>query len=382
MGDADGPPINTKGEPRVAHEIDQLTMPSPQRNASAAELRQALELEEEIKLDTVASGGAISARAGNIVVGDRVYRPNAVADEGIAAKLNIPLPYLRRMRAEAPDLYDLNVGGWLEREPERKFLLRAFRGTPGTLRAFLSDSYRVIDHLDVLAAALEGVKEARHPIKILGADLTDRRMVVRVESEAVKVMARELLKGYRSPFTGQSGEDLPVVSAGFVLANSEVGSGRYTITPQIVVQVCSNGLTITKDALGRTHLGAKLDEGVIRYSEETQRRNLSLITSQTRDAVAMFMDHAYVEQKLTEIEREAGRKVEKPAETIEYVSKRLRFSDSVRESIFDHFIAGGQVTAGGVMQAVTATAQTLSDGDAAYELQGQALTAMSLAAAA
>ncbi|MEU4898583.1 DUF932 domain-containing protein [Streptomyces sp. NPDC021722] len=366
----------------MAHEIDQLTMPSPQRNASFAELRQALEREEGVKLDTVASGGAISARGGNIVIGDRVYRPNAVADEGIAAKLNIPLPYLRRMRAEAPDLYDLNVRGWLEREPERKFLLRAFRGAPGTLRAFLSDSYRVIDHLDVLAAALEGVEEARHPVKVLGADLTDRRMVVRVESEAVKVMARELLKGYRSPFTGQSGDDLPVVSAGFVLANSEVGSGRYTITPQIVVQVCTNGLTITKDALGRTHLGAKLDEGVIRYSEETQRRKLSLITSQTRDAVAMFMDHAYVEQKLTEIEREAGRKIEKPAETIEYISKRLRFSDSVRESIFDHFTAGGQVTAGGVMQAVTATAQTLSDGDAAYELQGQALTAMSLAAAA
>ncbi len=366
----------------MAHEIAQLTMPSPQRNASPAELVQALEREQRFKVDTVATGGAISAHDGNIVVGDRVYRPNAVADEGIASKLNIPLAYLRRMRSDAPDLYDLNVRGWLEREPERRFLLRAFQGAPGTLRAFLSDSYRVIDHLDVLAAALAGVDEADHPIKILGADLTDRRMVVRVESNAVKVMARELLKGYRSPFTGQRGDDLPLVSAGFVLANSEVGSGRYTITPQIVVQVCTNGLTITKDALGKTHLGAKLDEGVIRYSEETQARNLSLITSQTRDAVRTFMDHAYVERKLTEIEREAGREIETPRETIEYVSKRLRFSDSVRESIFKHFIAGGQATAGGVMQAVTAAAQTLSDGDAAYELQGQALTAMSLAAAA
>ncbi|MGR3938425.1 DUF932 domain-containing protein [Streptomyces sp. BRA346] len=366
----------------MAHEIAQLTMPESQRNASYEQLLQALTHEEEVKLDTVASGGAIAAQEGDIVVGDQVYRPNAVADEGISSKLSIPLPYLRRMHSEAPHLYDLNVRGWLEREPERKFLLRGFRGAPGTLRAFLSDSYKVIDHLDVLTAALEGVKEARHPIKILGADLTDRRMVVRVESSAVKVMARDLLKGYRSPFTGQTGDDLPVVSAGFVLANSEVGAGRYTITPQIVVQVCTNGLTITKDALGKTHLGAKLDEGVIRYSEETQTRNLSLITSQTRDAVATFMDHAYVERKLTEIQREAGQKVEKPSETIEYVSRRLKFSDSVRESVLNHFTAGGQATAGGVMQAVTATAQTLSDGDAAYELQGQALTAMSLAAAA
>ena len=45
-----------------------------------------------------------------------------------------------------------------------------------------------------------------------------------------------------------------------------------------------------------------------------------------------------------------------------------------------HFIRGGQLTAGGVMQAVTSVAQTLDDADAASDLEAQALRVMELAA--
>jgi hypothetical protein len=290
--------------------------------------------------------------------------------------------YLRRMRTEAVDLYDLNVNGWLQKDPTRRFLLRAFKGEPGVLRAWLSDGYKIIDHLDMLTAVLAGIKESGHPVKITGADLTERRMIVRVESEHVEALAPELLRGYRSPFTGQTGDQLPIVSAGFVFTNSEVGSGKYAITPRIVAQVCGNGMTITKDAFGKIHLGARMDQGIVKFSEDTQEKNLSLITAQTRDAVATFMNRDYVERKLADIQREAGREITSPAETVELVAKQLRFSDSVRESVFSHFIKGGQTTAGGIMQAITATAQTLDDGDAAYELETQALSAMTIAAAA
>ena len=45
-----------------------------------------------------------------------------------------------------------------------------------------------------------------------------------------------------------------------------------------------------------------------------------------------------------------------------------------------HFIRGGQLTAGGVMQAVTSVAQTLDDADTAADLESQALRVMDLAA--
>ncbi|MBK6018577.1 DUF932 domain-containing protein [Streptomyces sp. MBT53] len=366
------------------------------RNASFDDLLQILERDQDAKIDLVAPASAISAVDGNLTVtgmepvltpsgvtqADGAYRPTAVADEGIADKLKIPTAYLRRMRAEAVDLYDLNVNGWLQKDPTRRFLLRAFKGEPGVLRAWLSDGYKIIDHLDMLTAVLAGIEESGHPVKITGADLTERRMIVRVESEHVEALAPELLRGYRSPFTGQSGDQLPIVSAGFVLTNSEVGSGKYAITPRIVVRVCGNGMTITKDAFGKVHLGARMDQGIVRFSEDTQEKNLALITAQTRDAVATFMNRDYVERKLADIQREAGREITSPTEAVELVAKQLRFSDSVRESVFSHFIRGGQTTAGGIMQAITATAQTLDDGDAAYELETQALSAMAIAAAA
>ncbi|MFF3617306.1 DUF932 domain-containing protein [Streptomyces sp. NPDC002580] len=383
----------------MAHEISPIgtrAAVTDTRNASIGDLRRILERDQDSKIDMVAPASAISAADGNIVVtglppvitadgvtiADGTYRPTVVADEGISDKLKIPLTYVRRTRAEAVDLYDRNINGWLERDPSRRFLLRAFKGEPGVLRAWLSDSYKRLDHLDILTAVLLGVRESGHPVKITGADLTERRMIVRVESEDVAALAPELLRGYRSPFTGQSGEDLPLVSAGFVLTNSEVGEGKYKLTPRIVAQVCGNGMTITKDAFGKVHLGARMDAGIIEFSEDTQEKNLALITAQTRDAVATFMNREYVERKLSDIQREAGRKITRPVETVELVAKQLRFTDSVRDSVFGHFIEGGQTTAGGILQAVTATAQTLSDADAAHELETQALTAMAIAAAA
>jgi len=383
----------------VAHQTNPTPMGTEvrgARNASFDDLLELLERDQDAKIDLVAPASAISAVDGNLTVtgmepvltptgvtqANGAYRPTAVADEGIADKLKIPTAYLRRMRAEAVDLYDLNVNGWLQKDPTRRFLLRAFKGEPGVLRAWLSDGYKIIDHLDMLTAVLAGIEESGHPVKITGADLTERRMIVRVESEHVEALAPELLRGYRSPFTGQTGDQLPIVSAGFVLTNSEVGSGKYAITPRIVVRVCGNGMTITKDAFSKVHLGARMDQGIVKFSEDTQEKNLSLITAQTRDAVATFMNRDYVERKLADIQREAGREITSPVEAVELVAKQLRFSDSVRESVFAHFIRGGQTTAGGIMQAVTATAQTLDDGDAAYELETQALSAMTIAAAA
>ena len=108
-----------------------------------------------------------------------------------------------------------------------------------------------------------------------GADLTDKRMYVRVKAPEVAAYAPELLKGYRSPLSGNSGEANPTVFAGFVFSNSETGYGAFSVTPRLVVQVCSNGMTMTKDVQRAVHLGGKLEAGIVRWSEDTQRRTSS-----------------------------------------------------------------------------------------------------------
>ncbi|MGP4001743.1 DUF932 domain-containing protein [Streptomyces sp. 8N706] len=374
------------------------------RNAGLPDLARILEEQQGRKVDMIALASALTVQDGNLVVEgvepiltndaviipDGVYRPTDVADEGFAAKLGIPVGYLRRMRAENLPLFDLNIGGWMEKDPSRKFLVRTFRGETGqdgnpgegVARAILSDSYRLIDNFDLLLAALDGIRASGHSVEVTGCDLTDRRMIVRVQSESVAVQARELLKGYRSPFTGQTGDELPMVSAGFVISNSEVGSGAFTVTPRAVVQVCKNGLTMTQDVMRAVHLGGKQDEGVIQWSGATQRKALELVTAKTTDAVRQFLSHDYVEAKLREIERDAGREITDPAKTVEVVAKQLSITGPVKDSILSHFIKGGQTTAGGVMQAVTSTAQTLGDADAAQELEALALPALAAAARA
>jgi len=332
---------------------------------------------------------------------DGSYIPTAIGDEGLAAKLDIPVGYLRRCRAQAIDLYDANVTGWLERS-DKSYLLRLLThpdgprpdGSAGVMRAFLSDRYRCIDNFDVLLAALRGMQAAGVTDPIIEADLTDRRMVVRVTTPEIHAAARSLVEGYRNPFTGREERGLiarrlaerisdpdNLVYAGLKISNSETGNGRFQIVPHMVVRICSNGQTIATDALSAVHTGGVLDEGVIRWSDATLAANLELVARQTEDAVRTFLSADYVAAKVAEIEERAGVPVEDPQGVITTVSKRLGFTEAEQASILAHFIRGGQMTAGGVMHAVTATAQ-LVDADRAWELELAGLPALDAAVAA
>jgi hypothetical protein len=199
--------------------------------------------------------------------------------------------------------------------------------------------------------------------------------------EEVRVLAPALLAGYRSPFTGASGAENPVVFAGFMITNSETGCGAFTLVPRLVVQVCRNGMTITRDAMRAVHLGERLDEGVVTWSGNTRDKTLALITAKTTDAVGTFLNPRYVEAAVRAIEKDAGHELGDPPEAVRAVSQRLRFTEAQQNDILTHFIRGGDVTAGGVMHAVTSVAQTLPDADAAHDMESQGLRALEIAAA-
>ena len=401
-----------------------MTVTTPEvRNATLDDLVAMLKTDQARKLDVVAPAATLQARGGMIVVKgseaqltddgvttvDGVYRPTEVFDDGVAEKLGIPVKYLRTLRTERPYLYDANVNGWLhgrtvvkggERqviaEPDaRSFLVRLFSdgNGGGVARSMLSNRYGIMDNLDALTAMLAGIREAGATVEIPFCDLTERRMRVRVTAPAVRALAPTLLAGYRSPFAGgvaragdatgldalarQMGQD-PIVFAGFELRNSEVGCGAYTIVPVMTVLVCTNGMTIPKMAVREVHTGARLDDGRITWAADTVEANTALIGKMTRDAVATFLSPEFLNARVADVEAKAATPVADPAATITKLGKALKFDETTIAGVLDHFIRGGQMTAGGVVNAITSHAQTVQSGDKAMGIEDRALDALAL----
>lgn len=374
-----------------------MATPTTLRNATLQEIADVLKVQADSRYDVVAHSESLRFEGGNLMVSgtdaeitmdgvtpvDVCLTPTDVFDAGLAQRLDIPIKYLRKMRAttDAEALLDANVNEWLARSSKQWFV-RGFKSddeTCGIARAFLSDRFNCVDNFDVLMAALDGIRAAGVAVNVVGCDLSERRMSVRIEAPEVSALAPALLANYRSPFSGDRGADNPTVFAGFVISNSETGGGAFTITPRLVVQVCRNGMTITKDALRKVHLGSQMDEGVIRWGDDTSHKNTELVTMQARDAVSTFCDVAYVESKIAEIEESAGVTVAQPTKVIERVGKALTFTKEEQDGILGHFIQGGDLTAGGVMHSVTSFAQTVLDPDRAGFIEESGLQALVLA---
>jgi hypothetical protein len=379
-----------------SHRGDGLTL----RNGELHQLVELLEDQDPRKFDVVAPASRLRANAGQLVVvgggqkqlsldgvtdTDVELRPTSAADGDIADKLGIPVKYLRRLRETGKtELLDHNVNTWLDDLGDYRLFTRGLVGpgaSSGIARALLSSSYRVIDNLDVLHTVLQGVHKAGVDVQITQCDLSETRMYVKIACPQIGEYAPRLLSNYISPFTGARGADNPLVYAGFVIANSETGAGRATITPQLTVEICKNGLTMTEDALKATHLGGRMEEGVIRWSDDTRRTEIELIAQQARDAVTTFLDRDYVHSKLEKLTLEAGVEIIAPQATLEHVAGQLKFSKTERDGVFSQFIRGGDTTSGGVMHAITAAAQLIPNPDQAYEMEACGPRAMSLAAA-
>lgn len=380
------------------------------RNGTLDGLVDLLRRQSDVKYDVVVAsnrlryengllhvtGGAARFDDDGVSEADAVLSPTDIFESGLCSKLELPRAYVRKMRAEAghgtedrrqlmASLLDVNVNTWLADQAGKNVMVRGFRTDDpddvGVARAFLSDQFNAYDHIDVLMAAIDGVNQTGVHAEIHSANLSERNMRVTFTSPEITAMAPILLNNYRSPFGGGSGRDLPIIQAGFEIRNSETGGGALEAAPWALVLICSNGMKRNMDLIRAVHLGGKLEEGPVRWSEDTRRKSIELVTARVRDAVSTFLDADYLARWVDDIEQKAGAPVDDALGTIERVAKVHLFSDSEQAHILDCFIKSGSLTAGGVMQAVTAAAQNLDDPDRAAEFESMAMDVLATAAA-
>jgi hypothetical protein len=355
-----------------------------------------------------------------------VYDLSDTALRHFAERFGIDTRYARKLAERRPDILAANINGWIggyvgaegdpifehtAAEPDRRsFTTRTFQfegGQANLFRGLLSDKFSIIDNLDVINAVFEGVRAAgfsRDDLEISGCDLTENRMRVRVLVPAAVVHAPALFEGYRNPFQGRDvrvggrggwtieharevaereGQGYapgtePIMWAGFEFGNGELGDGATYVVPRAEAKICRNGLVLPLDAARRAHIGERLETGVINWSGETRARQLALITSKVADAVRTFASVEFWEGKVAEIEAKASKPVTDADGTIKAVAKGLSLTEAEATSVLDMFIHGGQMTAGGVLNAVTAAAQTVADADRAADIERAALKALAL----
>jgi hypothetical protein len=123
----------------------------------------------------------------------------------------------------------------------------------------------------------------------------------------------------------------------------------------------------------RIHLGSKMEQGRIDWSDETRKANLDLIRSQSRDAVKLFLSEEMLSRFVADMETAAGRVIESPRKTVERIAKTLTFTEEQTDSILGHFLGGNDSSALGLAQALTFASQSF-DADLAARVEDEALS--------
>ena len=365
-----------------------------QRNGSLPDLVRLLREQHTAKLDVVIPAVGVRSSGGRwriegtgaavlgpdgVTTNPGTFAPTGTCDAGIADKLGIPAAYLRRPREQHLGLYDANVNGWLEQQPGRRLLIRAFaaqgvRARPGVAVG----RYRIVDNLDVLLAALDGVRSAGAG-RVRRYDLTERRMYVQIASQSVAAQAAAAARLPAAVHWGPGG--------GQPAGVRRVRPLQLGDRPRVVLDhptADRPGLRQRlhdhprRDAGGPPRRSAGRGRG--QWSAGTQQAATALITRQAADATAAFPTGDYLRRSpATSSSGPVSR-----CGTSRRPSRRgraVRFTDEQQATILDHFIGGADRTAGGVLQAVTSAAQVQDDADTAYEMERLGLRAMALAAA-
>lgn len=219
------------------------------------------------------------------------------AHEQIADKLDINLPYYRKMLAEEPSLLAANVNRWLHRAPAEPRLLRMVRPLPGqdvkpfeasgaplAVRAYLSDAYKVVDHYSVLQVLAPELTERNAVLDEW--HLSDRRFSLKVTTPTVDIGA--LLQPGRHDFVNE------VVAIGIHLSNSETGHGSCSVEVFVRILRCNNGL-IVDEALRLVHLGKRQEADATWMQSDTRRLVEAADVLKIRDKVrAGFSDEGRV----------------------------------------------------------------------------------------
>lgn len=325
------------------------------------ELAGELERQAGSKQDLVLTGSLMSSHTDedgnlNLIIDDgsfrRTHGVTELARRQLADKLDIPFGYFERMRSERPGLLDQNVNTWLKDDDERRMI----RTLDGQVRAVLSDRYRRLDNYE-LAESVLPILQRMEGARFESVELTATRMYVKVVTPRIQC---EVAPG-------------DVVQAGVVITNSEVGLGTLSVQPLIYRLVCRNGLIASDQGLRKTHVGRSVqsESGLVTvFRDDTMAADDKAFFLKVRDVVEATVSQVSFEQIAAKLAKTRGiRLAGDPVRSVEVLAERHGLNERERTGVLRHLIEDAELSAYGLVNAVTHTSQEVDDYDRATELE-------------
>jgi len=323
------------------------------------ELAAEIERQANAKHDYVADSRALSMRVENkqpllAINGiDDTFGLNEIAHDQVAAKLDIPRKYYDRMLKDQPNLLASNVNTWFNQEPQRHMV----RTLDHNARAFLSERYRPLDNFDLANIVLPRLLDTG--CQIQSCELTERRLYIKAVTPRIQ---GEISKG-------------DVVQAGLAISNSEVGLGAIQIDPLIFRLVCLNGAIAQDYGMRRHHVGKAngsmdLEAAAEFFRDSTRKIDDQAFWMKVNDVVAASLTEVTFGKIVKRWKEATEQKITGSLEkVVEVTAKKLSLSDTEQSGILRHLIEGRDLSAYGLMNAVTRVSQDVESYDRATELE-------------
>jgi hypothetical protein len=275
------------------------------------------------------------------------------AHRQISERLQIPAKYYDRLRTSHPDLLDQNVNTLFQRQPE----VRMIRTLDGEARAFLSNRYRRLDHIDLMEHVLP---ELLHTdLKVVSCEITPSKLYLKFTSLSIQ---GEVKKG-------------DVVEAGGVISNSEIGDGSISVFPFLNRLICLNGAVINDFGQRRYHVGKQTggdeEKAMELFSDETIQADDKAFWLKIRDTIRSVVDQVQFDKLLVRLRESTEQKIEgDPKAVVVELSNRYQLDEGQRTSILRHLITDGLgLNAYGLLNAVTSVASEQESYDEASRLE-------------
>lgn len=312
-----------------------------QTGINLVELAQKIETQKAAKKDYVSDTEALMMQSdGNTLFIEEhgQFGINKTAHDQIAGRLNIPRAYYDRMRTEAPDLLSVNVNRWFSTKSERRMV----RTLDGNVRAFLSDRYQRIDNHEIAEVALPVLMNLPE-VKIVSSEITEHRMYI----QAV------------TPRTTMDVKKGDAVQAGVIISNSEIGAGAVSVSPLVYRLVCLNGMVMADQKYRAYHVGRKVEDNEALWADDTRRADDRAVLLKVRDMIAAAVDAVRFRENVEKMAGLTAIEVKKDAaKAVELLSEKVGANEGERASILTALIKGGDLSAWGMINAVTAQAHS------------------------